>query len=47
MADNPASEHLSSKAAEFQATAEAFYTIAVEKVKDVRSSKVPGFVSIS
>uniref|UniRef100_A0A672ZA45 MIA SH3 domain ER export factor 2 n=1 Tax=Sphaeramia orbicularis TaxID=375764 RepID=A0A672ZA45_9TELE len=38
MAEHPASDHLASKAADFQATAEAYYSIAVEKVKDVVSS---------
>lgn len=38
MAENPASDQLAIKAADFQATAEAYYSIAVEKVKDVVSS---------
>lgn len=40
-----ASEQLVSKAADFQAAAEAYYSVAVEKVKDV--GYVAGFVSIS
>ncbi|CAB1413489.1 unnamed protein product [Pleuronectes platessa] len=38
MAEHPASEQFSSEAADFQTAAEAYYTIAVEKVKDVVSS---------
>lgn len=45
MAAHSASEQLANKAVDFQATAEAYYSIAVEKVKDVRY--VAGFVSIS
>lgn len=45
MAENPASDQLGIKAADFQETAEAYYSIAVEKVKDVRY--VSGFVSNS
>lgn len=37
MAEHPATDQLTSKALEFQATAEAYYSIAVEKVKDVRT----------
>lgn len=40
-----ASDQLASRAVDFQTTAEAYYSIAVEKVKDVRC--VAGFVSIS
>lgn len=40
MTDLPASEQLASKAAAFQETAEAYYSIAVERVKDVRSITV-------
>lgn len=43
MADRPTSEQFSNSGADFQATAEAYYSIAVEKVKDVRC--VAGFVS--
>ena len=45
MAEHPASDQLASETVDFQATAEAYYSIAVEKVKDVRY--VSGFVSIS
>lgn len=45
MAEHTTSDQLASKAVDFQATAEAYYSIAVEKVKDVRY--VAGFVSIS
>ena len=45
MAEHTTSDPLASKAVEFQATAEAYYSIAVEKVKDVRY--VAGFVSIA
>lgn len=45
MAEHTASDQLASKAVDFQTTAEAYYSIAVEKVKDVRY--VAGFVSIS
>lgn len=45
MEDSTASEQLASKAVDFQTTAEAYYSIAVEKVKDV--GYVAGFVSIS
>ncbi|XP_070835950.1 cTAGE family member 5 isoform X1 [Chaetodon trifascialis] len=38
MADHATSDQLASKAVDFQATAEAYYSIAVEKVKDVVSS---------
>ncbi|XP_005738771.1 cTAGE family member 5 isoform X1 [Pundamilia nyererei] len=38
MAENPASDQSGIKAADFQETAEAYYSIAVEKVKDVVSS---------
>lgn len=38
MTNLPASEQLASKAAAFQETAEAYYSIAVEKVKDVVST---------
>lgn len=38
MAEHPASDQLASKAVDFQSTAEAYYSIAVEKVKDVVSS---------
>uniref|UniRef100_UPI003AAD844F cTAGE family member 5 isoform X1 n=1 Tax=Centroberyx gerrardi TaxID=166262 RepID=UPI003AAD844F len=38
MAEHLASEKLASKADDFQATAEAYYSIAVEKVKDVVST---------
>lgn len=41
MAENPASD----QSGDFQETAEAYYSIAVEKVKDVRY--VSGFVSNS
>jgi len=44
MAEHTASVLLAGKAVDFQATAEAYYGIAVEKVKDVRY--VAGFVSI-
>lgn len=44
MEEPPSTDQLASTALEFQATAEAYYTIAVEKVKDVRY--VAGFVSI-
>lgn len=36
MAESTASGQLASTAADFQAAAEAYYSIAVEKVKDVR-----------
>ena len=45
MAEHPASEQFPGEAVDFQTAAEAYYTIAVEKVKDVRY--VAGFVSIS
>lgn len=45
MGEHTTSDRLTTKAADFQATAEAYYSIAVEKVKDVRY--VAGFVSIS
>lgn len=45
MAEHTTSDQLGNKAVDFQATAEAYYSIAVEKVKDVRY--VAGFVSIS
>lgn len=38
MAEHTASEQLASRAVDFQAAAEAYYSIAVEKVKDVVSS---------
>uniref|UniRef100_UPI0037E8496A cTAGE family member 5 isoform X2 n=1 Tax=Semicossyphus pulcher TaxID=241346 RepID=UPI0037E8496A len=38
MAEHTASEQLASKAGDFQETAEAYYSIAVEKVKDVVSA---------
>uniref|UniRef100_A0A7N6AGB3 MIA SH3 domain ER export factor 2 n=1 Tax=Anabas testudineus TaxID=64144 RepID=A0A7N6AGB3_ANATE len=38
MAEPPSTDQLASTALEFQATAEAYYTIAVEKVKDVVSA---------
>lgn len=38
MAEHPASDPLASKAVDFQATAEAYYSVAVEKVKDVVSA---------
>ncbi|XP_029349388.1 cTAGE family member 5 isoform X2 [Echeneis naucrates] len=38
MAEHPGSAQLASKAVDFQTTAEAYYSIAVEKVKDVVSS---------
>lgn len=44
MADPTTSDQLTGKAVDFQATAEAYYSIAVEKVKDVRY--VAGFVSM-
>lgn len=44
MAEHPTTDQLTNKAVDFQATAEAYYSIAVEKVKDVRY--VAGFVSI-
>lgn len=45
MEDSTASDQLASKAVDFQTAAEAYYSIAVEKVKDV--GYVAGFVSIS
>lgn len=44
MAEPTTSDQLAGKAVDFQATAEAYYSIAVEKVKDVRY--VAGCVSI-
>lgn len=38
MTEQLTSDRLASKAADFQATAEAYYSIAVEKVKDVCGS---------
>ncbi|KAK2826342.1 hypothetical protein Q5P01_020556 [Channa striata] len=38
MAEHPATDQLTSEGVDFQATAEAYYSIAVEKVKDVVSS---------
>lgn len=35
MAEHPATDQLASKGFDFQATAEAYYSTAVEKVKDV------------
>lgn len=35
MTERPENEQLANKAADFQATAETYYNIAVEKVKDV------------
>lgn len=43
MAEHTTSDQLANK--DFQAAAESYYSIAVEKVKDVRY--VAGFVSIS
>lgn len=45
MAEHTTSDQLANKAVDFQAAAESYYSIAVEKVKDVRY--VAGFVSIS
>lgn len=45
MEESTASDRLAIKAVDFQTTAEAYYSIAVEKVKDVRY--VAGFLSIS
>lgn len=45
MAEHTTSDQLANKAVDFQATAEAYYSIAVEKVKDVRY--VAALVSIS
>lgn len=45
MAEYTASDRLATKAVDFQAAAEAYYSIAVEKVKDVRY--VAGYVSIT
>lgn len=45
MGEYTASERLATKAVDFQAAAEAYYSIAVEKVKDVRY--VAGYVSIT
>lgn len=45
MAESTASGELANRAADFQAAAEAYYSIAVEKVKDVRY--VAGHVSIA
>lgn len=45
MEESTASGQLASTAAEFQAAAETYYSIAVEKVKDVRY--VSGHVSIT
>ena len=45
MGEHTASDQLAGKAVDFQETAEAYYSIAVEKVKDVRY--VAGFVSMS
>lgn len=45
MAEQTTSNQLASKAVDIQSTAEAYYSIAVEKVKDVRY--VAGFISIS
>lgn len=36
MTERPVDEQLTSKAADFQAAAETYYNLAVEKVKDVR-----------
>lgn len=38
MAEYTAGERLATKAVDFQAAAEAYYSIAVEKVKDVRDA---------
>lgn len=45
MAEHWTSDHLTRKVVDFQAKAEGYYSVAVEKVKDVRY--VAGFVSIS